>query len=163
MGGTKGITGDYFLDSKFEQNIKNANKVGIPVGIYFYSYANNKDKAIKDAKWVLKQIKDYKVDLPIAFDWENWSFYNEFNLSFFGLTDMANSFLNVFKSKGYEGLLYSSKAYLDDIWLETNYPVWLAHYTKKTNYEGKYSYWQLCDNGLVDGINGNVDINIRYK
>lgn len=163
VGGTKGITGDYFLDSKFEQNIKNANKVGIPVGIYFYSYANNKDKAIKDAKWVLKQIKDYKVDLPIAFDWENWSFYNEFNLSFFGLTDMANSFLNVFKSKGYEGLLYSSKAYLDDIWLETNYPVWLAHYTKKTNYEGKYSYWQLCDNGLVDGINGNVDINIRYK
>lgn len=163
VGGTKGITGDYFLDSRFIDNIKNANRVGIQTGIYFYSYANNKDKAIKDAKWVLKQIKGYKVDLPVAFDWENWSFYNEFKLSFFGLTDMADSFLNVFKSKGYDGLLYSSKAYLDDIWLESNYPVWLAHYTKKTNYEGKYAYWQLCDNGLVDGIDGNVDINIRYK
>lgn len=64
----------------------------MPVGIYFYSYANSKEKAIKDAKWILEQIKDYKIDLPIAFDWENWSFYNEFNLSFFGLTDMANAF-----------------------------------------------------------------------
>ena len=163
VGSTRGINGDYFLDSKFTENIKKANEANMPVGIYFYSYANNKAKAIKDAEWVLDQIKDYKVDLPIAFDWENWSFYNEFNLSFFGLTDMANSFLNVFKSHGYDGMLYSSKTYLEQIWLETDYPTWLAHYTKKTNYAKDYSYWQLCSNGKVDGINGDVDINIRYK
>ena len=163
VGSTRGINGDYFLDSKFTENIKKANEANMPVGIYFYSYANNKAKAIKDAEWVLDQIKDYKVDLPIAFDWENWSFYKEFNLSFFGLTDMANSFLNVFKSHGYDGMLYSSKTYLEQIWLETDYPTWLAHYTKKTNYAKDYSYWQLCSNGKVDGINGDVDINIRYK
>ena len=162
VGTADGIDGEYLLDSKFKQNIEGANKAGIPVGIYFYSYANSKDRAIEDAKWILKQIEGYQVDLPIAFDWENWSFYNEFNLSFFGLTDMANSFLNVVEDAGYEGMLYSSKTYLENIWLNTDYPVWLAHYTSKTNYAGAFSYWQLCNNGRVSGINGDVDINIRY-
>lgn len=166
VGGTKGITGDYFLDKKFVKNITAANELNIPVGIYFYSYADSKEKAIKDANWILDQIKDYKVDLPIAFDWENWSFYNDFNLSFFGLTDMAKGFLDVFKSHGYSGMLYSSKNYLEKVWLPTDYPVWLAHYTNNasnTNYQGEYSYWQICSDGHISGINGDVDINIRYK
>lgn len=166
VGSTRGITGEYFIDKKFVQNIKMANEVGIPVGIYFYSYANTREKAIEDAKWVIDKIKDYKVDLPIAFDWENWSFYNEFNLSFFGLTNMAEGFLDVFKEAGYDGMLYSSKAFLEQIWLKTDYPVWLAHYTNnivQTNYNGDYQYWQLCSDGRVEGINGDVDINVRYK
>ena len=162
VGTADGIDGDYVLDRKFIQNIEGANKVGIPVGIYFYSYADTKERAIADANWILEQIEGYDVDLPIAFDWENWSFYNDFNLSFFGLTDMANSFLSVFEDAGYEGMLYSSKNYLERIWLDTNYPIWLAHYTSQTNYEGDFDFWQLCNNGRVDGIDGDVDINIRY-
>lgn len=162
VGTADGIGGDYVLDSKFKQNIEGANKVGIPVGIYFYSYADTKERAVADANWILEQIEGYDVDLPIAFDWENWSFYNDFNLSFFGLTDMANSFLSVFENAGYEGMLYSSKNYLERIWLDTNYPIWLAHYTSQTNYEGDFDFWQLCNNGRVDGIDGDVDINIRY-
>ena len=79
---------------------------------------------------------------------------------------MANSHLNFFKEKGYDGLLYSSKGYLEDIWLEQDFPVWMAHYTKDielSSYSGEYSYWQLCSDGKVDGINGSVDINVRYK
>lgn len=162
VGTADGIGGDYVLDSKFKQNIEGANKVGIPVGIYFYSYADTKERAVADANWILEQIEGYEVDLPIAFDWENWSFYNDFNLSFFGLTDMASSFLNVFEDAGYEGMLYSSKTYLERIWLDTNYPIWLAHYTSQTNYEGDFDFWQICNNGRVDGIDGDVDINIRY-
>ncbi len=162
VGTSDGIGGENLVDSKFIQNIEGANKVGIPVGIYFYSYANSNARAGADAKWVLDQIKNYQVDLPIVFDWENWGFYNEFNLSFFGLSDMANSFLSVIEDAGYEGMLYSSKNYLEKIWLEMDYPVWLAHYTSKTNYAGTYSYWQLCNNGSVTGIDGDVDINIRY-
>lgn len=163
VGGTKGINGDYFVDKRFVENIKKANEIDMPVGIYFYSYANSREKVLKDAEWIYEQIKPYKVDLPIAFDWENWSFYNEFNLSFYKLTDMANSYLNYFKSKGYEGLLYSSKNYLEQIWLDTDYPVWLAHYAKFTSYKGNFHYWQICNNGRVDGINADVDIDIRYK
>ena len=48
------------------------------------------------------------------------------------------------------------------VWFETNYPVWLAHYTEKTTYTGDYDVWQLCSNGSVPGIKGAVDINVMY-
>lgn len=162
VGSSNGLNGENFVDSKFIQNIKNANAVGIPVGIYFYSYASTIDRAISDAKWIVEQIKDYKVDLPIAFDWENWGSFNKFDVSFFGLTNIAKGFMDTVKDAGYDSMLYSSKTYLENIWLPTSYPVWLAHYTKNTNYTGDYSFWQMCSNGRVDGISGDVDINIRY-
>ncbi len=162
VGSSNGLNGENFVDSKFIQNVKNANAVGIPVGIYFYSYASTIDRAISDAKWIVEQIKDYKVDLPIAFDWENWGSFNKFDVSFFGLTNIAKGFMDTIKDAGYDAILYSSKTYLENIWLPTSYPVWLAHYTKNTNYTGEYSFWQMCSNGRVDGISGDVDINIRY-
>ncbi len=162
IGSSTGINGENFIDSKFIQNIKNANSVGIPVGVYFYSYANSVDRAISDAKWIIENIKDYKVELPIAFDWENWGSFNTYELSFFGLTNMAKRFMDTVKASGYDAMLYSSKTYLENIWMSVDYPVWLAHYTKNTNYAGDYSYWQICSNGMVDGINGDVDIDIRY-
>lgn len=162
IGSSTGINGENFIDSKFIQNIKNANSVGIPMGVYFYSYANSVDRAISDAKWIIENIKDYKVELPIAFDWENWGSFNTYELSFFGLTNMAKKFMDTVKASGYDAMLYSSKTYLENIWMSADYPVWLAHYTKNTNYTGDYSYWQLCSNGRVDGISGDVDIDIRY-
>ena len=162
IGSSTGINGENFIDSKFIQNIKNANSVGIPVGVYFYSYANSVDRAISDAKWIIENIKDYKVELPIAFDWENWGSFNTYELSFFGLTNMAKRFMDTVKDAGYDAMLYSSKTYLENIWMSVDYPVWFAHYTKNTNYAGDYSYWQICSNGRVDGINGDVDIDIRY-
>lgn len=163
VGTSAGIDGENVLDKKFIQNVTRANEVGIPVGIYFYSYANTVERAVNDANWVIDQIKDYKIDLPIAFDWENWNSFNEYHLSLFGLTDMATAFLDVIKNAGYEGMLYSSKSYLEQVWYPTEYKTWLAHYTNKTNYQGDYEFWQLCSDGAVSGINGAVDINIRYK
>ena len=46
--------------------------------------------------------------------------------------------------------------------MEHDYDIWLAHYTDKTDYKGKYKMWQICENGIVDGINGTVDIDIMY-
>jgi GH25 family lysozyme M1 (1,4-beta-N-acetylmuramidase) len=136
--------------------------MGLDVGIYFFSYANSNSLAKKDALWVLDQIKDYKVTLPIAFDWEDFQNFNDYNLSFFGLTDMANTFLDTITEHGYEGMIYGSKSYLEKIWLPTNYDTWLAHYTKQTNYEKEYKFWQICDDGQIDGIDGAVDIDIMY-
>ena len=162
VGSQRGIDGEYYIDNKFKQNINGFNKVGIPVGIYFYSYANSKLAAKKEAKWVVEQLKPYKIDLPVVFDWESWSFFQEFNKSFYSLTEIANTYLNEVEKVGYKGMLYSSKYYLENVWFKTKYPVWLAHYTEKTNYQGEYSYWQLCSNGRVDGIFGDVDINVMY-
>lgn len=164
VGRGNGIGKEYVLDDKFEEYIKGFNKEKIPVGVYFYSYANSKKDAINEAKWVLKQIKNYKVDLEIVFDWETWSDFQEFDLSFYHLTEMAQAFIDTVEKAGYKGMLYSSKNYLENIWLPIKGNVWLAHYTKQTNYEGKYQVWQICNNGKVAGIDDNlVDIDIMYK
>ena len=162
--GSEDKDGNLFVDPKFEEYIKGFNEVKIPVGVYYYSYADSIEDAKKEAKFVLKQIKKYDIDLPVVFDWENWSNYREYNLSFHSLTNVAETFLSTVEKEGYKGMLYSSKYYLENIWFKTDYDVWLAHYTKQTNYEGKYVMWQLCSNGKVDGINDNmVDIDILYK
>ena len=118
--------------------------------------------AKEDAKWVLSQIKDYKIELPIVFDWEEWGHFNEFNLSFYGLTNMADSFIKTVEEKGYKGMIYSSKKYLEYIWFPTKYDVWLAQYNDNVTYDGKYKMWQITDKGKVNGINTLVDIDIMY-
>ena len=70
--------------------------------------------------------------------------------------------METIENAGYKSMLYSSKSYLEYIWLPTKYDIWLAHFTDKTNYKGKYKFWQLCDNGYVDGIIGGVDVDIMY-
>ena len=164
VGRRDDVDGEFVLDEKFERNIKGFNKVGIPVGVYFYSKANSKESAVKEAKWVISQIKKYDVDLEIVFDWENWNSYQNYELSFYNLTDVAKAFSETVKKKGYTPMIYSSKSYLEDIWFPLNNRVWLAHYTSETNYQGKYKVWQICEDGKISGIDTSlVDIDIRYK
>ena len=164
LGGQDGINGEYYLDPKFERNIKGFMEVGIPVGLYFYSYANSIDNAKKDALWVIDQIKDYNIELPIAFDWENWSRFNSFHVSFNTLTKSAGEFIKTLKDNGYDGMLYSSKSYLENIWLPNDYSIWLAHYTNKTDYQGNFKCWQRTSSAKIPGITVNtVDFDICYK
>ena len=164
LGGQNGIDGEYYLDPKFERNIEGFKNVGIPVGLYFYSYANNPTNAKKDALWVIEQIKNYKIDLPIAFDWENWSSFNKFHVSFNTLTKSFESFADTLKKNGYSSMLYSSKNYLENIWLNTDYPKWLAHYTNKTDYSGSFKCWQRTSSAKISGITVNtVDFDICYN
>ena len=157
------INGEYFLDTKFKQNIKGFNKEKIPVGVYFYTKSISNKEARKQAKWILKQIDKYKIELPIVFDWENWSNYRDYKLSFYHLLQMYNSFEKEINNNGYEAMLYSSKNYLEKVWNTKDNNIWLAHYTDKTNYEGKYKVWQICDDGMIDGIDSkSVDIDILY-
>ena len=76
---------------------------------------------------------------------------------------MAEDFLKTVEKAGYKGMIYGSKNYLEKIWLPTKYDIWLAHYTEKTNYNGNYKFWQMCDDGKVSGISTPVDIDIMYK
>ena len=157
------INGEYFLDTKFKQNIKGFNKEKIPVGVYFYTKSISNKEARKQAKWILKQIDKYIIELPIVFDWENWSNYRDYKLSFYHLSQMYNSFEKEINNNGYEAMLYSSKNYLEKVWNTKDNNIWLAHYTDKTNYEGKYKVWQICDDGMIDGIDSkSVDIDILY-
>lgn len=162
MGTQLGFDKESELDSKFIQNIKKANEVGIDVGIYYYSYAKTKKEAKKQALFVIDNIKNYKIDLPVAFDWESFSKFNELNLSLHDFNEINYEFLNTIKENGYKTYLYGSRNYLTDVF-DPKDDVWLAHYTKETDYKGEYKMWQLCNNGKVDGINGYVDIDILYE
>lgn len=163
VGRGDGIGKDYILDDNFKTYIKGFNKVGIPVGVYFYSSANSLNDARREAKWVLKQIKKYDVSLEVVFDWENWDEFQKYNLSFYNLTEVANEFSKTIEKAGYKSMVYSSKNYLENMWYDLDSNIWLAHYTDKTDYEGKYKVWQICNNGKVKGIKSSVDIDIRYK
>ena len=136
--------------------------MGIPVGVYFYSTANSIKDAEKEAKWIIKQIKNYKVDLEVVYDWENWSDFQYYDLNFHDLKESYQVFNKTLKEKGYKGMLYGSKSYLESIW-DSPVEVWVAHYTEQTNYFPKYKVWQLCDDVKVDGIKGYVDLDIRYE
>ena len=163
VGSQSGTGGDYVLDPTFKQNIENALKNDLKVGVYFYSYADSEKEAKKQANWVIKQIKDYDISLPIVFDFESFDAFNEMELSIFGLNQIANTFIDTVDDAGYQGVLYGSKNYLNAIWKYHTAPVWLAHYTDQTDYDGDYFMWQMCDDGKIDGIDGYVDIDILYK
>lgn len=163
VGSQQGINGEYILDPYFKTNVENAIKNNLKVGVYFYSYANSNKEAIKQANWVLKQIKNYNISLPVAFDWECYNNFNEMGLSLFGLNKVAETFLDRIEKSGYKGMIYGSKNYLTSIWKYHDYDVWLAHYTKQTDYKSDYVMWQLCQNGQIGGIDNLVDINILYN
>ena len=163
VGHQNGVGGEYILDPYFKRNIKEAIDTDLEVGIYFYSYADSKREARKQAEWVIKQIKDYDITLPIAFDFESFTSFNIMNLSLYQLNEVAESHFSTLEDAGYDTMLYGSKNYLNAIWKYNTNKVWLAHYTDETDYDKDYMMWQLCQDGVIDGINGFVDIDILYK
>ena len=163
VGHQNGVGGEYVLDPYFKRNIRKALDNKLKVGIYFYSYADSKKEARKQAEWVIKQIKDYDITLPIAFDFESFTSFNIMNLSLYQLNEVAESYFSTLEDAGYDTMLYGSKNYLNAIWKYNTNKVWLAHYTDKTDYDKDYMMWQLCQDGVIDGINGFVDIDILYK
>ena len=163
VGHQNGVGGEYVLDPYFKRNISDVIENDLDVGIYFYSYADSKKEARKQAEWVIKQIKDYDITLPIAFDFESFTLFNSMNLSLYQLNEVAESYFSTLEDAGYDTMLYGSKNYLNAIWKYNTNKVWLAHYTDKTDYDKDYMMWQLCQDGVIDGINGFVDIDILYK
>ena len=147
------------LDKKFLDNIKNAKEAGFKVGVYLYSKALSSEEAIDEAKWILKELDGESLDLPIVFDWEIWSNWNSYHISFHDLNEMPKAFIKTVEEEGYEGMLYGSKFYLENFWDGTYDNVWLAHYASSTDYEG-YMMWQFSNIGRIDGIYGDVDLNV---
>ena len=156
------IDGEMYTDPKFTKNIENALKNNLKVGVYFNSDANSVEMAKQEIEYILDLIKDYDIELGIAYDWENFTNFNTFNISLHTLNEMADVFLKEATEKGYKPILYSSKYYLENIWKQ-DYPTWVAQYADNNTYEGDYIMWQQCSDGRIDGINAYVDIDIMYE
>lgn len=161
LGYQSGFNNEYKLDKYFYRNIKEAKKYKIPIGIYFYSYAQSLDDIEKEVDFIIKNLNGIKLDLPIAFDWENWMHQKKYNISNQDLNNFYKRFKEKLNKAGYKTILYSSKYYLENVW-DNDLGTWLAHYRENTTYQGDYFMWQLSDKGVVPGIYYNVDINILY-
>lgn len=163
MAYSGGIDDPIGLDRKFEQNIKNAKDAGLKVGVYIYTSASSKEEAISQAKFIRKHLNKTKLDFPIAYDFEEWSTFNDLKMSSHDLLERVNEYQSILEKDGYDMMIYGSKWYLENAWFPNKYDTWLAHYTDETDYKGDYILWQLCSDGIIDGINGYVDFDIYYK
>ena len=151
------------LDKNFKKNIKAAKEAGLKVGVYVYTSASSTEEAIKQAKFIKKNLDKTKLDFPIAYDFEEWSDFNSLKMNSHDLLERVNEYKSILKEDGYDIMIYGSKWYLENVWLKNNYDTWVAHYTEKTDYKGNYILWQLCSDVIIDGIDGYVDFDIYYK
>lgn len=166
-----GSAGNMVEDRMFKTHMEGAIQAGLDVGVYFYTQAITEQEAVAEANFVLERIKNYKLTYPIAFDIEKAEVENPGdvprteNLTNKQRTDITLAFCNTIKAANYFPIIYSNKSFLEDK-LETNrlsdYHIWLAHWVQNTDYDKPYSIWQYSETGTVEGIQGNVDLDIGF-
>ncbi|KIR02327.1 hypothetical protein P261_01142 [Lachnospiraceae bacterium TWA4] len=171
------------LDPLFTQNLANAKKAGIKVGVYYYSQATNNKEAQDEVNFLLKYLNNEYLDLPIVYDAELGYYGSEKQYpgklaQAFGSTKSANAwtavartFCEAIKEAGYTPMVYGSIYGLRDsihgVELGKDYPIWIARYNtslnnSKISYSGNIDFWQYTETGKVNGIKGNVDCNFYY-
>lgn len=150
-------------DVKFARNMKECERVGMPFGVYLYSYANTVEKAKSEAQHVLRLIKGHKLQYPIYYDLEDAKTTGKCSKEL--ILEIAKAFVNTLEAKGYWVGIYANKhwntTYLTDKWYDTK-ARWIAQYASKCTYKGEYGMWQYSSKGKVNGIQGNVDMNYCY-
>lgn len=160
------VTGSLVVDPYFETNVKGATSSGIPVGIYFFTQAVNEVEAVEEASAVLELIRSYEISYPVFIDTEGAGGNGRAD----GLdpetrTLVCEAFCRTIENAGYDAGVYASRNwYNNNLYTSRleDYCIWLAEYRSAPLYQGYYQMWQYTSRGSVDGIQGNVDMNISY-
>lgn len=159
------------IDGKFKRNIEECNRLNIPCGVYWFSYALNPIQAKAEAKACLTAIAPYKLQYPVCFDYEydsvTYSVKHGVNVTKESASAIAKAFLSTIESAGYWATNYTnldfSKRYFDQ-YIMTKYDVWAARYTSTAkDIAATAGLWQYSSKGSVPGIKGNVDMDIAHK
>ena len=159
-------------DKKAQRNISECKRLGIPFGIYWYSYADTPSLAKEEGADVVAKLKQFGVNpsdlaYPVYYDLEKWTWEghqpptdpNVYN-------NIVNNWYSALQSAGYKNLgVYSYTSYLQgplkhaDIYAKTT---WVAQYGARMGFDSfptNSRGWQYTSTGKVDGISGNVDMN----
>lgn len=159
-------------DKKAQRNISECKRLGIPFGIYWYSYADTPSIAKEEGTDVVAKLKQFGVNpsdlaYPVYYDLEKWTWEghqpptdpNVYN-------NIVNNWYSALQSAGYKNLgVYSYTSYLQgplkhaDIYAKTT---WVAQYGARMGFDSfptNSRGWQYTSTGKVDGISGNVDMN----
>lgn len=164
--GFRGNTeGKIVLDDCFTDNIEGALANGIDVGVYFYTQAINEQEALEEVQILLDMIEPYDIKFPVVIDVESAESDSARTLNL--TTDeyelVAKTFCETVKKAGYTPMIYGnvkSFTLLMDAADVDDYDIWIAYYGESQYYPYHFNIWQYTDSGKVDGIDGNVDLNI---
>lgn len=163
--------GNNNIDKQFVRNITECNKLGIPVGVYWFSYALSAKMAADEAKACLAAIRPYRVEWPVVYDLEydtlRYAGTKGVTIGRKMASDMVRAFCGEVEKAGYYAMNYSNLDYLRNMFepeLRKDYDLWYAQYSSAISKDaGQVWLWQHTDKGKVDGITGNVDLNIAYR
>ena len=158
------------MDTSFERNYKGATENGLDVAVYHFSYALNSNTAINDAINLVNKLNGKKIPIWLDLEWNTQGKLGKAKIS-----EIAVAFVQACKNLGYECHIYSNldwyKNYYEPTILSSiGCKFWIARYglnngTANDKYKpniGEY-IWQYTSKGKVNGINGNVDMNIKYE
>lgn len=153
-------------DSFFLENINGASEAGIKVGLYFFTQAINEVEAVEEASVVLSLARRYDIEYPIFIDTESAGGNGRADgLDKATRTAVCDAFCKTIENDGYIPGIYASKNWYNDR-IEYDdlkqYTIWLAQYTKEPTFDENYHIWQYTSKGKIDGISGNVDLNISF-
>lgn len=148
------------VDAYFHEHIQGANKVGLPVGIYWFSYAYSVGMAKKEAQKCLELIKPYKIQMPVFWDFEydsdRYARSQGHAVSNAVLNSMAVAFCSEIEKNGYMAGIYFNKDYRDnrfDVHMLRQYVQWYAYYNKELDAAAKdVDLWQYTSTEEVKGI-----------
>ncbi len=162
-------TYDLSLDSRFEYNYRNARAAGVKVGVYRYSYATSRGGARREARRIVEVLDGRKLEYPIVLDLEDSSILE--NTSKADRTEIILGFKDIVESAGYKFALYANKTWIDnyiDPAALKGVDIWFARWRgldRGPGYSGpgNLAMWQYSDSGRVNGIPGNVDLDVSYK
>lgn len=145
-------------DAQFERNASECERLGIPYGVYIYSYATSTASASSEADHVLRLIKGHTLSYPVYFDMEDKSTLKSNHAA------IANTFCSKIEKAGYPVGVYANlnwwNNYLTDP-VFSKWHRWVAQYYSYCQYEGEYAMWQYTSSGYVNGISGRVDMNYQ--
>ena len=153
------------VDYQFNRNISECERLGIPYGVYIYSYAFDNQQAADEASMVIDCLSGRNPRLPVYYDLEDKTIIADGRQS--GIASRAQIFCNKISSAGYKPGIYANLNWFnniltDPVFKSGSWDHWIAQYNSQCHYTGSYSFWQYTSRGKVSGISGNVDMNYAY-
>ena len=161
-------SGEIVVDEKYEDNISACTELGIDCGVYFFTEAVNEEEAREEADFCIENLGEYSTALPIAIDVEesaNLSKSRTKDLSMEQRTLNVIAFCERIREKGYEPSIYGnlkSLMIMMDISSLEDYDKWFAYYHYPLRFPYKIKMWQYSATRKVDGIEGDVDLNLMF-
>lgn len=145
-------------DKQWKRNADECTRLGIPFGVYIYSYATSMAQAESEAQHALRCVKGYKLSYPIYLDLEHAG-------TEAGAVERAKRFGDIIEAAGYWCGIYANLSWWNNYLPGLDrFTKWIAQYNSSCDYTGKNKdMWQYTSGGRVAGIGGDVDMNECYR